>query len=179
MIEFFVPGRAQPAGSKRAYVPLDKNKQPYHRKNGTIIANIVDDNKKSKPWQKVVAGVGRRRYRGEILTGPLRVSFVILHLRPKNHYGTGRNAERLKESARLAPIVMPDVLKLSRGIEDALTGVIWKDDAQIVVELLYDCYVSRFTGKQGVAIRIEPLEVAPTPKWALRLAGIDPEGETQ
>ena len=31
---------------------------------------------------------------------------------------------------------MPDVLKLARGVEDALTGIVWRDDAQIVNESL-------------------------------------------
>jgi Holliday junction resolvase RusA-like endonuclease len=30
------------------------------------------------------------------------------------------------------PVVMPDATKLLRGLEDALTGVVWHDDAQIV-----------------------------------------------
>jgi predicted short-subunit dehydrogenase-like oxidoreductase (DUF2520 family) len=34
------------------------------------------------------------------------------------------------------------VLKLARGVEDALTGIVWRDDAQIVVEHLEKRYGS-------------------------------------
>jgi Holliday junction resolvase RusA-like endonuclease len=43
----------------------------------------------------------------------------------------------LRASAPRYPTGRPDVLKLARACEDALTGVIWRDDAQIVVERLY------------------------------------------
>ena len=60
--------------------------------------------------------------------------------RPSNHFGTGKNAGVRKDSAPYFPIVRPDVLKIARGIEDALTGVIYRDDSQIVDEHLMKRY---------------------------------------
>lgn len=53
--------------------------------------------------------------------------------RPKGHWGTGRNADRLKPSAPAWPATKPDVDKLERAVLDALTGVLWADDSQVVV----------------------------------------------
>lgn len=53
--------------------------------------------------------------------------------RPKGHWGTGRNADRLKPSAPAWPATKPDVDKLERAVLDALTGVLWADDSQVVM----------------------------------------------
>jgi Holliday junction resolvase RusA-like endonuclease len=53
--------------------------------------------------------------------------------RPKGHFGTGRNAGRLKPSAPLYVQTNPDVDKLLRAIGDALTQVAITDDRCIVI----------------------------------------------
>lgn len=67
--------------------------------------------------------------------------------RPKGHYGTGRNAGSLRASAPPFPAVNPDLDKLARAVLDALTGIAYRDDAQ-VVELL----ASKRYGTPGVAV---------------------------
>jgi Holliday junction resolvase RusA-like endonuclease len=56
--------------------------------------------------------------------------------RPRAHFG----ARGLRPAAPAWPTVRPDVLKLARAVEDALTGLVWRDDSQIVVELLTKQY---------------------------------------
>ena len=51
--------------------------------------------------------------------------------RPKGHYRTGKNALILRKNAPEHPTTKPDATKLLRSTEDALTGILWKDDAQI------------------------------------------------
>jgi crossover junction endodeoxyribonuclease RusA len=77
----------------------------------------------------------------ELFEGACRVSIDIDLVRPASHYGTGRNAQKLKPSAPAKPIAKPDVDKIARAVLDALTGVLWRDDAQVVslcVRKLYD-----------------------------------------
>jgi Holliday junction resolvase RusA-like endonuclease len=138
VLRFTVPGKAQPAGSKSAFVPKNKKTgQPYKDKHGRIIVNVVDANPNTKDWQKQVAQVASQVWgERQLLTMPLAVQFVIYKVRTKNHYGTGRNADQLKPDAPAYPASAPDVLKLARGIEDALTGIVYRDDAQIVHEEL-------------------------------------------
>lgn len=129
-ITFTAIGQPQPAGSKRAF---------RHNVTGRVM--VADANVRSKPWQAVVAAAGADAMAGrELLDEPLLVRMVFFAPRPRGHYGTGRNRERLKPSAPLQPATRPDVLKLARGVEDALSGVCWRDDALIVVEHLEKHY---------------------------------------
>lgn len=141
MICFFVPGTAKPAGSKTAFI---------NKKTGKAI--ITDaSGAKGKSWRQDVKTFAWEHRPKEILTGAIGFQVVILVERPKSHYGTGRNSSRIKDDAPKHPIGKPDVLKLARAIEDALTGIIWKDDAQIVDETLRKGYSG---GGPGAWIRI-------------------------
>jgi Holliday junction resolvase RusA-like endonuclease len=51
-----------------------------------------------------------------------------------------RRAKRPAAGLELWPLKPPDVLKTARAIEDALTGALWTDDAQIVSEYLAKRY---------------------------------------
>lgn len=125
VLEFEVLGHPEPAGSKAGF---------RHPHTGRVI--IVDASKKARPWKQEVArtagdviGEGVRPVWGD---GPLEVVLTFTLARPRGHYGTGRNALVLKPSAPLFPAVKPDIDKLSRGVLDALTSVVYRDDAQIV-----------------------------------------------
>ena len=128
MISFTVPGVAQPAGSKRAFA---------HKTTGRIV--VVDDAKGSRRWKSDVAKVARNHVRAP-LDGPVKLEVLFVMPRPKSHFGTGRNACVLKSSAPAWPAVKPDTTKLLRAVEDALNGVIWRDDAQVVVQTACKVY---------------------------------------
>jgi Holliday junction resolvase RusA-like endonuclease len=157
-IEFFVPGKPQTAGSKQAFI-----------RSGRAI--VTDANKKTKPWQAQVAMFASQAYQGPLLDFPLMVSMVFFRLRPKGHFGTGKNEGVLKKNAPIAPAVMPDLLKWTRAVEDALTKVVWTDDARIVVEPLQKVYAT----VEGVAVQIreaDRIDVA-WPRWACELIARD------
>lgn len=128
-VAFTAYGIAQPAGSKT--VGFAKSGQHFVR----------DSAKGSAGWKKTVAQVAGAEMIGrELLAGPLLLEVTFWMPRPKGHYGTGRNAERLKDSAPRYPIVKPDTTKLLRALEDALTGIVWRDDAQIVTQIVQKSY---------------------------------------
>lgn len=145
-LQFFVAGIPAPAGSKKAFAL---------RKGGAFTGRtiVTDACKRTKPWQSDVKHVVSSSYTGPVLEGPLRVTFTFQLHRPKGHYGSGKNSEMVKASAPEHPCVMPDVLKLARAVEDALTGIVWRDDAQIVQEILAKEYVSAGQ-KTGVWITV-------------------------
>lgn len=137
MIQFTVYGTALTAGNKTP-MPIHVHGKPLIR-NGRIVTRVVEGNPKTKDWKAAVGYAAREVCTGVILRGPLRLKLQFFRPRPKGHFGTGRNADKLKDSAPEYPTSKPDTVKLTRAIEDALTGVLWNDDSQIVRhELLKD-----------------------------------------
>ena len=129
-LSFFVAGIPKPAGSKRGF---------YIAKLKRVI--ITDDNPNSKDWKTDVKHAGQDAFPGgELWDCAIALRLTFTQLRPKSHYRTGKNALALRESAPMYPVGKPDVLKLARGVEDALSGVIWTDDARIVDEKLLKFY---------------------------------------
>jgi Holliday junction resolvase RusA-like endonuclease len=118
-------GVAQSAGSKRA-LPAGG------RAGGRPI--VIDDNPKSKAWQSLVAGEAARAMQEQEVTlmqGALCLRLRFVRVRPGGHYTP--KGELTAEGRRQAfPAKRPDVTKLIRGVEDALTRVVWRDDAQVV-----------------------------------------------
>lgn len=134
MITFTVYGLPQTAGSKRAFI--------VKTKGGGQRAIVTDDNAKGKDWKGDVkqAAAAVVQAGQPLLQGPLRLSLVFFMPRPASHYGSGKNASVVKASSPRHPDKKPDVLKLARCVEDALTGVLWVDDAQITSENLVKRY---------------------------------------
>lgn len=118
-----VYGNAEPAGSKRGF---------YRPGLGV---RIVDANPKSREWKNLVAQEAGKIADG-MLDGPLMLTATFYRPRPASHFGSGRNREVLKPSAPLFPTVRPDTTKLLRAVEDAITGIWLKDDAQIVRQVV-------------------------------------------
>ena len=142
-VEFEVYGKPQPAGSKRAFV---------NPKSGRAI--VTDANAKSKPWKQEVAAVAHQAMAGRgVFTGPVRMLLEFHVARPKGHYGTGRNAAVLKGSAPRHPTSKPDVTKLIRGVEDAMTGVVYRDDSQVYRQEARKVYA--LDGVEFVSVVIE------------------------
>lgn len=134
MIKFTVYGKAQTAGSKRAFVLRRKDGTFVTRPGGSPVVNVTDDNARSKEWRNAVAWTARKAYQGPLLDGPLMVKIVIWRPRPKGHFL--RNGGLSKEGIAMPmPTSKPDLLKHVRALEDSLTGVVWRDDSQIVEQV--------------------------------------------
>lgn len=142
-ILIYVSGKPKPAGSKRAFVL---------KKGGVYTgkAIVTDACATSRDWKIDVQHAARDAYKGNPLEGPLKLVLCFLLERPKSHYRTGRNAHLLRLEAPPYPASKPDATKLCRAVEDALTGIVWKDDAQIVTQKIS----KRYSGSAGVQIEI-------------------------
>lgn len=138
MISFTVHGKAQPAGSKRGFY-----------KDGRVV--VVDASINSRPWKAQVSDAGAQAMNGQsLLEGPLMLALEFYIPRPKGHYGV----HGLRRSAPAIPTVRPDLLKLARAVEDALTGIVYRDDAQIAREIL-----DKFYGEPArVEVRVRRLD---------------------
>jgi len=118
-ITITVYGIPAPQGSKR------------HLGNGVM----VESSTKVKPWRQAVTYAAREAMPDgwQPLNGPLRLAVVFTFARPKGHFRSGRNAHLLRDAAPPRPAGMPDLSKLVRSTEDALTDAgVWVDDARVV-----------------------------------------------
>jgi crossover junction endodeoxyribonuclease RusA len=121
-VEFTVLGLPQPQGSKTTVVR--KGRRPVMREDSPL----------TEPWRATVAARAQAAMAGrQLRSGALRMRVVFVFPRPAAHFGTGRNHGRLKASAPLYCRTRPDVDKLLRAIGDALTGLVFRDDAQLVI----------------------------------------------
>ena len=67
------------------------------------------------------------------ITGAIELRLGFDLPRPAGHFGTGRNSGQVKPSAPTHPTVAPDLDKLVRCVDDAITDSgFWHDDAQVV-----------------------------------------------
>ena len=126
--QFVVLGRAQQRGSKLASL-IPKRGGGFVEKNGRPKVVARDMNAKSKGWMQDVKWAAVQQIgKIELLTGPIELTARFYFARPSSHFGTGKNAGVLKASAPEYHAQSPDLAKLLRSLEDALTGVAWQDD---------------------------------------------------
>lgn len=146
-LTFFIPGIPAPGGSKR-FVGLSK-------KTGRAI--LIDAaGQKNKNWRSICADMASQAMVGRpVMDGPLKVSFEFHVPRPLGHF-SGKKGFPLRASAPKYPVTRPDVLKLSRSTEDALTGIVWRDDSQTFD--LHAIKVFAFDGKCGCIVTIYPAD---------------------
>lgn len=114
MISFVVYGHPEPQGSTKAFIP-----------KGWSRAIITSDNKKLKPWRQQLslsAIEALAANGGEIIARPVGVRLCVCFYLEKPA-SVSKN--------RHLPSVKPDASKLLRAVEDALTGTIYEDDAQV------------------------------------------------
>lgn len=119
MIEFTVYGRPQQKGSKRSIKLAD----------GRNV--MVDMNQQARAWADAVTHAAAEQGNGELLCGPIALEVSFFFSRPKSHFGSGKNFEKVKPSAPEMHAQTPDLDKLLRTVGDALSGVLIRDDKQI------------------------------------------------
>ncbi|NLX94538.1 MAG: RusA family crossover junction endodeoxyribonuclease [Rhodopirellula sp.] len=156
-IEFEVIGQPATQGSKVPQLIRRKGGVPVLDGRNNPLVVVREHSPKTAVWRQQVAAAAREAYNGELLTCPVRLRLQFVRPRPASHFGSGRNAKRLKASAPLLPTAKPDTLKLARAVEDALTGVVWRDDSQVCQHELMKSYGPYFT----VKVLIETLEDDP------------------
>jgi crossover junction endodeoxyribonuclease RusA len=111
---FHVHGDPAAQGSKRM----------VRLKNGRTV--LLEQSAKVKPWRSAVAAAAVE-HGCKLREGDVRVRIAVLFARPASHY----NKSGIKPSAPARPGRL-DVDKIARSICDALTGIAWKDDRQVV-----------------------------------------------
>lgn len=113
-IKIVIPGQPVPQGRPRF------SAKPYPH---------AYDPKPSADYKKKVKAVALRNMPQKPLSGELEVEVHVY----KESLKSFSNAKKIDAEARiLRPITKPDADNYAKGILDALKGVIWKDDGQVV-----------------------------------------------
>ena len=114
---FTVLGKAAPQGSKR------------HVGRGVM----VESSKRCKPWRQDVRHTAIDLLPDEWhanMDSAMHLSAVFVFPRPKAHFKA--NGQLKPNAPSQCKGRVGDISKLVRAVEDALTGVVYSDDAQIV-----------------------------------------------
>lgn len=116
MIKFTVPGipvaKARPrVTKKRTYTPV-----------------------KTKNYESLVQWEFKSKYKDKPLTGPIRIDILLYMLIPKH---TSKIRTRRKVAGEILPTKQPDWDNMAKSITDALNGLAYKDDNQIVEAHVY------------------------------------------
>lgn len=91
------------------------------------------DPAKSRSWKESVRWAAVEAMKGrEISTDALEVQLTFWFQRPKSHYGTGKRAKWVKESAPAYHTTRPDAENCAKGVLDGMTGIVYRDDNQVV-----------------------------------------------
>lgn len=139
MLQFRIFGVAQQMGSKRAFMP-----------RGWTRPIITDSNRSLKSWQTLVAQGASDAMQQlptaerQILTDAVRLTVAFFLPRPKS----------LPRKV-LAHTKAPDLDKFVRGLQDALTEVVFKDDSQVVDLIAMKRYAAPGEAPH-VWIKVEP-----------------------
>ena len=142
--QFFAAGAPQTKGSTSAFA--------FKRKDGSLGANVTNSNKKARPWQDTISGEATLVFRRpDPLVSPIQVRMQFYFDRPKGHF---RKSGELAKGAPTFPITKrADIDKAERVVLDALTGVIYRDDSQ-VVSTRADKFYATPTAPQGVWVEV-------------------------
>lgn len=141
VIRFFVPGTPRPQGSKVG----------FRSRTGKVV--LKDMGTDLEAWRATVAAFARRVYQGPPLQGPVILDLVFLMPRPKAHFRAGDRGKGLKPTAPGWHAQTPDRTKILRAVEDALKGILWLDDSQVVDGAARKAFAN---GTTGVDVAVRP-----------------------
>mgnify|MGYP001558892919 CR=1 FL=1 len=149
-VSFFVAGVPVPQGSMRAFMP-----------KGGHFPVVTADNKGMLPWRQRIATEAQRAMEGRApFLVPVSVAAQFHLPRPKS-----------RPKRDLFPDRKPDVDKLARAVLDSLTGIVFRDDAQVCSLFVVKHYAR---GATGVEVSIYDLAESPglsTPRLTSPLLG--------
>jgi Holliday junction resolvase RusA-like endonuclease len=146
MIEFTVYGE-----------PVAQGRPRFSTHGGFVKAY---DPAKSGDYKKFVKLAAMEFAPPALLEGPIKMKLIVYRTMPGYLSKVPKKAAAA-EAGEILPTSKPDVDNYLKGVKDALKGVIWKDDSQVV-----EVYaLKRYSARPRIELKIIELAVlAPTKK---------------
>ena len=141
MIKITIPGQPQGKGRARAFV--------RHGHVGHYTPA------KTRSYEGVITTLAMEAMQGRApSTKPIRMDMVCLFEVPQSWPQWKREAALRGE---IVPTVKPDRDNVEKAVKDALNGVVWRDDCQIVC----DTKDSRYSETPGVIVTVFEIRKSP------------------
>ena len=138
-LQFTIFMKAEPQGSSKAFVIP-----------GTNRAIVTSDNVKMKPFRSEVTRMAMATMSEMNMPEPMLGKHVAARVLVNFNFIKPASCPK----SRTSPVVKPDIDKLTRAVLDALTGVAFLDDAQVVESSQSKFY----SNKESVDITVEEIE---------------------
>jgi len=158
--QIFVEGRPATAGSKNP-----------HRAKRTGRLYVTDSCKGKAAWMLKVAAAAREAWQQGPFDGPVEMEMWFFVPRPLSHYRVVGRTRVLRDDAPFWHVSKPDRTKLVRAAEDALVGILWKDDSQVVAGPAYKLWGN----VGGALIRVRPMKAKVIDPLVLEILQRQPE----
>jgi Holliday junction resolvase RusA-like endonuclease len=112
--------------------------QPRHRhfQRGSFVTTYDPAAKLKESF----AGILQAEAPKEPISDPMILELTFCMARPRNHYGSGKKADCLKDSAPEHHSGRPDLDNLTKFVQDALNKIYYRDDAlicQLIAKKMY------------------------------------------
>lgn len=110
------------------------------------------DPAKSRNYKDYVRLAAASHAPPKLLEGPVAIMLIAYRSIPKSF---SKKKSAAAEAGELYPVSKPDADNYLKGVKDALKGVMWIDDSQVV-----DAYVrKRYSAKPRIEVKIRELGV--------------------
>jgi Holliday junction resolvase RusA-like endonuclease len=119
---------------------------------------MVESCKDLPRWRSLIARTAEALGVG-VIPGPVSLSVVFVFARPANHF---KKSGAIKPNAPRWHMVRPDIDKISRALADALTKVLFEDDARVVSLIAQKRYCVG-DEQPGAIVTIVPLGTKSSP----------------
>lgn len=136
MIQFVVYGE-----------PVAQGRPKFSTRGGFVKAY---DPAKSRDYKDYVKLAASEHAPKALLEGPLGMVLTVYRSTPKSF--SKIKASRA-EAGQITPTTKPDIDNYLKGVKDALKGVIWKDDSQVVEVFAR----KRYSARPRIEVKIKQL----------------------
>lgn len=135
---------------------IGKGRPRFARRGAHVVAYTPE---KTKTYEAQIRSAALEAMAGnQVVIGAVHVDIVI-HVEPPASWSKNRRAEAFADV--VYPMGKPDIDNVTKGILDAMNGIVYADDKQVVQMTV----VKRYFEPAGVVVRVGIVEAA---TWADR-----------